>query len=232
MKRRRFLGKSIAGGIGFGTASAMTPSASPAPPQQGAARSSPLPPNVAPSAYSNRSSGYNPFATPDYYTFADDLAIERNQPGEPHQGKVLAAVQAHSDDIPLFAGGLVAKDTGELGHGMRPCHEPAIDVHMAARERERIQVVRLHDVEVPVAAHRIRGRVHQPATERVHVPEQRTVRAQGELRLDLLRIGIAKGILVRTRHAAGQRSDRHGEHHQRAHVSRCRSRRPARDTVP
>jgi len=121
MKRRRFLGKSLAGGIGFGAASAMTPAASAAPPQQTEARLSPLPANVAPSAYANRSSGYNPFATPDYYTFTDDLVVERNQSGKPHQGKVLAAVQAHSDDIPLFAGGLVAKliDEGYTGYLIR-----------------------------------------------------------------------------------------------------------------
>ncbi|HUQ65400.1 MAG TPA: PIG-L family deacetylase [Flavitalea sp.] len=39
----------------------------------------------------------------------DPLVIERLQQGKPHKGKVLLAVQAHSDDIPLFAGGLIAK---------------------------------------------------------------------------------------------------------------------------
>ena len=38
----------------------------------------------------------------------DELVIEREQPGRPHEGKVLAAIQPHSDDIPIFAGGLVA----------------------------------------------------------------------------------------------------------------------------
>lgn len=35
--------------------------------------------------------------------------IERRQPGKPHQGKVLAAIQPHCDDIPIFAGGTVLK---------------------------------------------------------------------------------------------------------------------------
>ncbi len=35
--------------------------------------------------------------------------VERTAEGRPHQGKVLLAVQAHADDIPLMAGGLVAK---------------------------------------------------------------------------------------------------------------------------
>jgi LmbE family N-acetylglucosaminyl deacetylase len=37
------------------------------------------------------------------------VVIERPQPGTPHSGKVLAAIQPHSDDIPLCAGGTVAK---------------------------------------------------------------------------------------------------------------------------
>lgn len=39
----------------------------------------------------------------------EELVIERPQSGKPHAGKVLAAIQPHSDDIPLFAGGTVAK---------------------------------------------------------------------------------------------------------------------------
>ena len=39
----------------------------------------------------------------------NDVVIERDLPGRPHTGKVLAAIQPHADDIPIFAGGLVAK---------------------------------------------------------------------------------------------------------------------------
>jgi LmbE family N-acetylglucosaminyl deacetylase len=38
-----------------------------------------------------------------------EVVIERPQAGQPHKGKVLAAIQPHCDDIPLFAGGAVAK---------------------------------------------------------------------------------------------------------------------------
>lgn len=38
-----------------------------------------------------------------------ERVIERPVAGRPHAGKVLAAIQPHSDDIPLFAGGTVAK---------------------------------------------------------------------------------------------------------------------------
>ena len=37
------------------------------------------------------------------------IFLERPAAGQPHAGKVLLAVQAHSDDIPLFAAGTVAK---------------------------------------------------------------------------------------------------------------------------
>ena len=38
-----------------------------------------------------------------------DVIVERAVPGKPHAGKVLAAIQAHADDIPLFCGGTMAK---------------------------------------------------------------------------------------------------------------------------
>lgn len=39
----------------------------------------------------------------------EDVVIERAQSGQPHKGKVLAAIQPHSDDLSLFAAGTVAK---------------------------------------------------------------------------------------------------------------------------
>jgi LmbE family N-acetylglucosaminyl deacetylase len=47
-----------------------------------------------------------------------EVKIERPVKGKPHKGKVLLAVQPHSDDIPLSAGGLVAKlmDEGYTGY--------------------------------------------------------------------------------------------------------------------
>src|SRR5436305_6090601 len=35
--------------------------------------------------------------------------IERKRTGKPHKGKILAAIQPHCDDIPIFAGGTVLK---------------------------------------------------------------------------------------------------------------------------
>ncbi len=55
-------------------------------------------------AYSSQSNAIMP---------SKDLVIERNVPGQPHRGMVLAAIQPHSDDIPIFAAGTVAKLIGE-----------------------------------------------------------------------------------------------------------------------
>ena len=44
-----------------------------------------------------------------WYEAVGEVHIEKKQSGKPHAGKVLAAVQAHADDIPFFCAGLVAK---------------------------------------------------------------------------------------------------------------------------
>jgi len=126
MKRRKFLTQSAAAGA---VASALP---APAAAQQqsrapAAASPLPLPAKTTASAYANKRSGWNPFTVPDYYSYADDLQIERSAKGKPHQGKVLAAVQAHSDDIPLYAGGLVAKlvDEGYTAYLIRISNDEA-----------------------------------------------------------------------------------------------------------
>jgi LmbE family N-acetylglucosaminyl deacetylase len=50
-----------------------------------------------------------------------NVVIERAMTGTPHAGKVLVAIQPHSDDIPLFAAGTVAKliREGYTGHLIR-----------------------------------------------------------------------------------------------------------------
>jgi LmbE family N-acetylglucosaminyl deacetylase len=124
MKRRKFLGGSLAGGTVLGGLAGLK---HPLAAQVAARRSSDLPAQFTPSAYSVPSTKYSPFTTPDYHTYADDLVIERNRPGKPHAGKVLAAVQAHSDDIPLFAAGTVAKliDEGYTAYLIRLSNDEA-----------------------------------------------------------------------------------------------------------
>jgi LmbE family N-acetylglucosaminyl deacetylase len=55
----------------------------------------------------------------------DNVFIERPVSGQPHKGKVLLAVQAHSDDIPLSASGTVAKliDEGYTGYLVRATND-------------------------------------------------------------------------------------------------------------
>ncbi|MEK7409466.1 MAG: PIG-L family deacetylase [Acidobacteriota bacterium] len=114
MERRSFLGRSVAAASALGG----VPAADDAPPAElprpGGAR-------FTPTAFAIPHSGYSPFTTPDYYTFASDLVIERPRTGKPHQGKVLAAIQPHSDDVPLYCGGTVAKliDEGYTGYLIR-----------------------------------------------------------------------------------------------------------------
>ena len=38
-----------------------------------------------------------------------EIVVEKDRPGQPHKGKVFAAVHAHLDDVPYYAGGLCAK---------------------------------------------------------------------------------------------------------------------------
>ncbi len=53
------------------------------------------------------------------------IFLERPATGEPHKGKVLLALQAHSDDIPLFAAGTVAKliEEGYAGYLVRATND-------------------------------------------------------------------------------------------------------------
>jgi LmbE family N-acetylglucosaminyl deacetylase len=44
---------------------------------------------------------------------SEGIFIERPASGKPHAGKVLAAIQPHTDDIPIFAAGTVAKFIAE-----------------------------------------------------------------------------------------------------------------------
>jgi len=50
--------------------------------------------------------------------YAQDIVVDKMRSGKPHQGKVLAAIQPHCDDIPIFAGGTVIKliDEGYTGY--------------------------------------------------------------------------------------------------------------------
>jgi LmbE family N-acetylglucosaminyl deacetylase len=78
-----------------------------------------------------------------------DVVVELAQPGRPHAGKVLAAIQPHSDDIPLFAAGTVAKliDEGYTGYLIRMSNDDmagpgSVGDTVLANERDNRQVAR------------------------------------------------------------------------------------------
>ena len=59
---------------------------------------------------------------------ADSVFVERPASGKPHEGKVLAAIQPHTDDIPIFAGGTVAKlvNEGYTGYLIRTTNDEMV----------------------------------------------------------------------------------------------------------
>src|SRR5438128_388832 len=85
-----------------------------------------------------------------------EVFLERPAEGMPHAGKVLLAVQAHSDDIPLSAAGTVAKlvKEGYTGYLLRATNDDIGDApglgtpgsigdHVLGNERDNAKVARL-----------------------------------------------------------------------------------------
>ncbi|MBK5294238.1 MAG: PIG-L family deacetylase [Acidobacteriia bacterium] len=62
------------------------------------------------------------------------IIVEKDQPGQPHKGKVFAAVHAHLDDIPLYAGGHCAKliREGYTGYLIRTTNDEKRGGHSTA----------------------------------------------------------------------------------------------------
>jgi LmbE family N-acetylglucosaminyl deacetylase len=87
---------------------------------------------------------------------AGRIVLEGPMPGQPHRGKILLAVQAHSDDIPLSASGTVAKliEEGYTGHLVRATNDDMGDAvglgtpgtigeHVLGNERDNAEVARV-----------------------------------------------------------------------------------------
>src|SRR5271157_2468973 len=88
------------------------------------------------------------------------IFLERAANGTPHKGKVLLAVQAHSDDIPLSAAGTVAKliKEGYTGYLVRATNDDMGDApglgtpgtigqHVLGNERDNDEVARILSLE-------------------------------------------------------------------------------------
>ncbi len=67
------------------------------------------------------------FRNPPVETATGEMFIERPAEGRPHEGKVLAVIQPHCDDIPYFAAGTVAKllHEGYTGYLIRTTNDDA-----------------------------------------------------------------------------------------------------------
>jgi LmbE family N-acetylglucosaminyl deacetylase len=79
-----------------------------------------------------------------------EVVIERPVAGRPHAGKVLAAIQPHADDIPLFAAGTVAKllNEGYTGYLIRVTNDDmagpgTVGETVLANERDNDAVARV-----------------------------------------------------------------------------------------
>lgn len=81
---------------------------------------------------------------------AGEVVIERSAAGRPHAGKVLAAIQPHADDIPIFAAGTVAKliQEGYTGYLIRTTNDDmagpgTVGETVLANERDNQEVARI-----------------------------------------------------------------------------------------
>jgi len=63
-----------------------------------------------------------------------EIVLDRDQPGQPHKGKVFAAIHAHLDDVPFYAGGLCAKliAEGYTGYLIRTTNDEKCGGHTTA----------------------------------------------------------------------------------------------------
>ncbi len=78
-----------------------------------------------------------------------NIYVERRQPGKPHAGKVLAAIQPHADDLPIYAGGLIFKllEEGYTGYLIRTTNDDhtgpgTVGEGVLANERDNAAVAR------------------------------------------------------------------------------------------
>ena len=118
MKRRQFIGETLAGGVLL----------------------------VGAPAAAQATRGNDPVEI----TTHGDFLVERSVPGKPHNGKVLAAIQPHSDDVPIFAAGTVAKlmNEGYTGYLIRVTNDDmagpgSIGNTVSANERDNQEVGRV-----------------------------------------------------------------------------------------
>ena len=80
---------------------------------------------------------------------SEGVIVEKDQAGQPHRGKVFAAVHAHLDDLPYYAGGLCAKliAEGYAGYVIRTSNDEKVGGQSTAQnilsnEQEHLRMAR------------------------------------------------------------------------------------------
>lgn len=93
--------------------------------------------SLIPFGYYSNGNWMNNSLTPMSSGNDEETVIEKNAEGRPHEGKVLAIIQPHNDDIPLFAGGTVAKliHEGYTGYLIRTTNDEAAGKGATTGER-------------------------------------------------------------------------------------------------
>jgi len=83
-------------------------------------------------------------------TESPGAVLERAVPGKPHAGRVLAAIQPHSDDLPFYAAGTIAKlmDEGYTGYLIRVTNDDmagpgSVGQTVFANERDNNELARV-----------------------------------------------------------------------------------------
>jgi len=92
---------------------------------------------LVPAAYASMGFSDPKTAYPQSLADKEDVIIERDADGQPHKGKVLAVIQPHVDDIPIFAAGTVAKliHEGYTGYLIRTSNDEAAGAGGSMGER-------------------------------------------------------------------------------------------------
>jgi len=96
---------------------------------------------------------------------------------------------------------LVAEHAGELVFGVQQREQPARDVHVTARKRERIGLGLVDQLELPRSLGTLGESGELPA-DRAHVADHLGVAQQPHLLLDLLGLVVAELLLGRLGDAA------------------------------
>jgi LmbE family N-acetylglucosaminyl deacetylase len=143
MERRQFIERTLAASAAFGAATSAASAATAAQPASTSSVSPPSPPPPTGELISGGGGGTS---------YQLPITVERRREGKPHRGKVLAAIQPHCDDIPIYAGGTVLK---LLDEGYEGILITMTDDSMAGTGRLHGEIAARNEVETIEVARRM-----------------------------------------------------------------------------